>query len=73
MARIVGQPNRCTIVTWSEAYFYVNGGEQVLPLDIMLHEHEMQAWARNPNGMDANFEPDLRRPGKFRAKATRIV
>lgn len=66
------------VYAWSDTDFYVypvQGGVddafQVIPLNIMLHEHEMQEWARAPHGMDKMYEPDLMRPGKFKSTSAR--
>lgn len=80
MARIVGVPYRAHVISWSETTFYINytdelgqayNGINVSPLQIMLHDEEMQKWVKSPNGMDALFEPDLNRPGKFKARRLR--
>ncbi len=69
MAKYNGQ--RVNLDSWDDKHFFVTSfslgmdKEPVSPLAMMLHDHEMQEWVKDPKGMDANFVPDLVRPGKF--------
>ena len=77
MARVMSWSGRYRVLDWDHEVFYLRQWQAkddtqdlaVNPLKVVLTEHEMQAWAQDSKGMDDKFEPDLIRPGKFKARS----
>ena len=75
MARVRSWNGRYVIVDWNDKEFFLRPPRMhddkedlaVGALQVILAENEMQDWVRNPKGMENNFEPDLTRPGNFKA------
>jgi hypothetical protein len=77
VAKVTGWAGNYNVIDWDHEIFILRPAQNNVPDDDMgleplrvkLWDHEMQAWVKDPKGMDAKFEPDLVRPGKFKVRS----